>query len=227
MFTTILMDADDTIFDFPKCEYAALKNTLKQFGLYFSSDIYNSFSKINNTLWKKLERNEVTASELRVRRFEELANKHFIDFVEPKLLADAYISQLSEQTVLIKGAYDAVKKISEHYDIYIITNGLSVVQRKRFERSDINVFIKKLYISDEIGIQKPQKGYFEYVLNDIPEKDKMRILVVGDSLTSDMLGGKNIGLKTCLYDPKNKINLPNPLCDYKVSELSDIFLIDL
>ncbi len=224
MFTTILMDADDTIFDFPKCEYGALKNTLKHFGLDFNDDIYNKFSEINKALWKKFEMNQITRSQLRVRRFGELLESCFdkLNLNKAEILADQYVEELSKQEILIDGAYAAVEKISENCDIYIITNGLSSVQRGRFQRSPITKLIKKLYISDEMGVQKPHKEFFELVLNDISEKDTSKILVVGDSLTSDMQGGKNAGLLTCLYDPKHQVQMPHPLCDYQVSKLDEI-----
>lgn len=224
MFTTILMDADDTLFDFPKCEYGALKNTIEYFGLDFNDWIYNSFSEINAALWRKFEVNEITRAELRVRRFVELLKKCFdeLNFTDTHMLADKYVEELSKQAILIDGAYEAVKEISASCNIYIVTNGLSAVQRGRFGKSPITKFIKKLYISDEMGVQKPNKEFFDLVLADLPEKDSSKILVVGDSLTSDMQGGKNAGLTTCLYDPKNQILMPHPLCDFKISSLSEI-----
>lgn len=224
-FTTLLMDADDTIFDFPKCEYFALKNTLEKFGLDFNEEVYHSFSTINSRLWKEFEVSRITRSELRVQRFRELIEKCFDGFDDADMLADEYVEELSGQAILIDGAYTALEILSLRFDIYIITNGLKTVQRGRFSRTDITKFIKKLYISDEIGIKKPQKEYFEYVLADIPEKNKKKILVVGDSLTSDMQGGRNAGLTTCLYDPKNRIDFPHELCDYKITELTDILKI--
>ena len=225
-YTTLLMDADDTIFDFPQCEYHALKNTLEFYGLAFSEEIYHKFSSINAKLWKKFEVNEITRSELRIQRFRELIEKCFVGFEEAEKLADKYVEKLSEQAILLDGAYQAVKELSKYYSIYIITNGLKPVQRGRFARTELTKFIRKLYISDEMNVQKPSKAFFEYVLNDIPEKDKSKILVVGDSLTSDMKGGKNAGLATCLYDPKNKTAMPYELCDYKITKLTDILKID-
>ena len=225
-YTTLLMDADDTIFDFPQCEYHALKNTLEFYGLAFSEEIYHKFSSINAKLWKKFEVNEITRSKLRIQRFRELIEKCFDGFEEAEKLADKYVEKLSEQAILLDGAYQAVKELSKYYSIYIITNGLKPVQRGRFARTELTKFIRKLYISDEMNVQKPGKAFFDYVMNDIPEKDKNKILVVGDSLTSDMQGGKNAGLATCLYDPKNKTAMPHELCDYKITKLTDILKID-
>ena len=224
-YTTLLMDADDTIFDFPKCEYNALKNTLESFGLVFSDRIHENFSEINSALWKKFEMNRITRSELRVRRFSELLKKCFEGFENAELLADKYVDMLALEAIFIDGAEQALENLGRHYEIYIITNGLKKVQYSRFEISDIYRFIKGHFISDELGVQKPQKEFFDTVLENINEKDKSRVLVVGDSLTSDMQGGRNAGLDTCLYDPKDKVSMPHELCDFKIKKLEDIMTL--
>lgn len=228
-YTTLLMDADDTIFDFPKCEHEALRITLERGAYCFDDVIYNTFSSINAALWKQFELKKITRSELRVRRFKELLEKCFTGCVDnPRrcvMLADNYVDNLSQQTALIKGAEEALKKLSQVYDIYIITNGLKKVQYGRFEKAQLGAYYKKLFISDEMGIQKPDKAYFEYVLGEINERDKSKVLVVGDSLTSDMQGGRNAGIDTCIYDPKAKITMPHPLCDYRIEELDELLEI--
>ncbi len=221
-YTTLLIDADDTIFDFPKCEYNALKNTLESSGLEFNDKIHENFSEINSALWKKIEMNKITRSDLRVRRFSELIEKCFEGFENSELLADKYVEMLSHEAIFIDGAEQALETLCTNYEIYIITNGLKKVQYSRFDISDIYRFIKGHFISDELGVQKPQKEFFDIVLERINEKDKSRILVVGDSLTSDMKGGRNAGIDTCLYDPHGKISMPNELCDYRIKALEDI-----
>ena len=224
-YTTLLMDADETIFDFGKCEYQALKEALEYHGLEFSDEICESFSTINTKLWKEFEMSHITRSELRVQRFRELIAKCFEGFENTEILADTYVDRLSEQAILIDGAQEVLERLSQSFDIYIITNGLKKVQRGRFAKTDITDYIKKLYISDEIGMNKPDKKFFDYVLEDIPEKDKSKILVVGDSLSSDMQGGRNAGLDTCVYDPANRISMPNELCDYHITGLTQIFSV--
>lgn len=221
-YSTLLMDADETLFDFGKCEYKALSNTLKSAGLIFSDEVYQSFTAINSRLWREYEKNNITRSELRVRRFRELIEKCFDGFNKADELADIYIEMLSQQGILIDGTEDALKALTEHYDIYVITNGLKAVQRGRFARTDITAYIKKIFISDEMNVQKPMKEFFDIVLSEIDERDKSKILVVGDSLTSDMQGGRNAGLDTCLFDPKDKVEMPDPLCDHKIHKLIEL-----
>lgn len=224
-YTTILLDADDTIFDFPKCEYNALKLTIEKNGLVFDDEVHRKFSEINSNLWKKFEINEITRSQLKAQRFKELVKMCFDGYENTDMLADRYVDELSKQAILLDGAYKALETISRVCDIYIITNGLSKVQRGRFGISPVTKFVKKLFISDEMGVQKPQKEFFDIVLSEIPEKDKSKIIVLGDSLTSDMQGGRNAGLTTCLYDPKGRVTIPDERCDYRITKLEDILTV--
>ena len=123
---------------------------------------------------------------------------------------------------MIDGAREALEKLSKRFEIYIITNGLKPVQESRFAIAELWRYVRKEYISDAMGVRKPSAEYFRMVLDDIPEKDTKRILVVGDSLTSDMKGGRNAGLDTCIYDPKGKISLPHELCDYRIGNLVEL-----
>ncbi len=222
-YTTLLMDADETIFDFGKCEQEALRASLEHFGLGYTQEINDTFSAINRRLWKELEMNNITRSQLRVERFRKLIEKCFEGFENAQSLADRYIDELAGQAVLIDGAQEALKKLSGTFDIYIITNGMKTVQRGRFAKSPVTEYIKKLYISDELGVNKPSREFFDFVLEDIPEKDSRKLLVVGDSLSSDMQGGRNAGLDTCLYDPFCRTEMPNELCDYRITGLEQIF----
>ena len=225
-YSTLLMDADNTIFDFPLCERNALEATLTGSGLRFDQEVLRSFSEINDALWKKFEKKEIIGESIRFRRFSELIMKCFEGMGNAEVLSERYINELSAQGCLINGAEKALECLSEEYDIYVITNGFAKVQRGRFSASPVIQYIKKLYISDELGVNKPDKRFFELVLQDIPEKNKDRILVVGDSVTSDMQGGKNAGLTTCLYDRTGDTPCPEELCDHRIFELTDIFRID-
>lgn len=220
------MDADDTIFDFPRCEYEALKMALTDCGYEFSDEICAQFSRINSALWKKFELGTITRSELSVRRFKEMIEQCFEGTMEGRedfrTVADQYVKRLSGQAILLDGALENISRLSQEADIYIITNGLKTVQRGRFSSCPVTQYLKKLYISDEIGWNKPDKRFFDAVLLDLPEKDPSAILVVGDSLTSDMQGGRNSGLDTCLFDPNDRVSMPHPLVDIKIHSLSEL-----
>ena len=221
-YTTLLMDVDDTIFDFPACEYRALQAALTNYGLPFDDTVHDSFSRINAALWKKFEINQITRAELRIRRFTELIEQCFSGYSRAEALANEYVARLGEQAIYIDGAQEALQRLCQVYDIYIITNGLKTVQRGRFQRSGLYAYIKDCFISDEMSVQKPMKAYFDVALSHIAEHDTDKILVVGDSLTSDMQGGRNAGLDTCLYDPQHKTDWPHPLCDYRIERLAQL-----
>ena len=225
-YSVLLMDADDTIFDFPVCEYNALRSAMTEKGLYFDDGICAEFSRINAALWKRFEIGEITRSELRVRRFREMIEKCFSEIEDTEknsvALADLYVHYLAQNAVYIDGAREALSVLKDIFDIYIITNGLRPVQENRFVISGLGEYVRGMYISDALGVQKPDKAFFDIVLDDISEKDTSRILVVGDSLTSDMQGGRNAGLDTCLYDPRGRVTLPHELCDYRIERLIEL-----
>lgn len=229
-YTTLLMDADDTIFDFPKCEYHALRSALTENGFRFDDDICSAFSSINSALWKKIELGQITRSEMRVRRFSELLEKCFDGYKETgssiEMLADSYVRHLAKNAFYIDGAREALAELKAVYDIYIITNGLKTVQEGRFALSGLGEYVKGMFVSDAMGVGKPDKAFFDIVLENIKEKDTSRILVVGDSLTSDMKGGRNSGLDTCLYDPRCKVTMPDELCDYRIESLAELLRLE-
>lgn len=221
-FTTLLMDADDTIFDFPKCEHDALRECMLGAGLDFSEEICRTFSAINAGLWKEFEKGSITRLQLRTERFRRLTEKCFPGFSEYEKLAGAYVQALSGYAEFLGNAQQTVPELSQIYEIYIITNGLKNVQQRRFALSGLENYISGVFISEVLGVQKPRKEFFDRVFADIPEKNKDNILVVGDSLTSDMQGGRNAGVRTCLFDPEDKITMPHPLCDYRIHDLLEI-----
>lgn len=221
-YTTLLMDVDDTILDFQQCEYHALEAALTHNGLPFDQMIYERFSSINAALWRQFELNKITRAELRVRRFAELIVQCLTGFDDATQLADEYVIQLAEQAIYFSGAQEALARLSKVCSIYLITNGLKPVQRGRLAKAGLYAYIKDCFISDEMGVQKPMKAYFDRVLSRVNEQDTTKILVVGDSLTSDMQGGRNAGLTTCLYDPKGKVALPHPLCDFRITSLEEL-----
>ena len=190
-YSTLLLDADNTIFDFDRCEYLAFRETILFFGFSFDNTVFAAFHDINDSLWKELEKGFITVEALRVRRFSLLLRACFPDADANELgtrMAEVYVQMLSGQTVLLEHSLEDIQLLSAQYTLCVITNGISSVQRNRFAHSPVMPYIQKLYISGEIGAQKPKKAFFEAVLQDLQEKDLHRLAVVGDSLTSDMQG---------------------------------------
>lgn len=224
-YTTVLLDADNTLFDFAKCEKKAFQLTIESVKIKYSDEIYENFSRINDSLWKMLEKNQITKPALRIERFRRMMKICFgemgMEEISKKMALN-YVHFLSEQGILIDGTETALEKLSQLCDIYLVTNGISEVQRGRLAQTDISKFLNDIFISDEIGAEKPNILFFEYVFAHIFEKEKANIIIVGDSLTSDMQGGRNAGIDTCLFDREDKVQIPHELCDFKIKKLSEL-----
>ncbi len=220
-FHTVLMDADETLLDFTRSQEEALKNTLHKNGYRWSREINEIYSAENLRLWKKLERGETTRERLKVERFENFFRTIGIEGADIQKINEDYVECLSRCGFVTHGALALCKSLHGRCGLYIATNGLRKAQEGRLERSGLKPYIDGMFISDTVGFQKPAKEYFEYIFKTLQIEDKGDVIMLGDSLTSDMQGGKNAGITTCLFDPKEKTAMPHPLCDYKIKRLSD------
>ena len=200
----------------------AVKNSLKRFELPCNEGIISEYSVINLGFWKRLELSQITKEELKRQRFVTFC-EHFSFDVDPEKMAKAYMEELSEQSYLKDGAQEICEKLFEKCRMYIITNGIKFIQTKRFSNTSIKKYFENVFISEEIGFEKPSIEYFETVANNIPNFDKKNTLVVGDSLTSDIQGGINFGLDTCWFNPLGKKAPKNMDITYQISELDEIY----
>ena len=202
-YNVILLDADGTLFDFLRCEREAIRETMLDVEIEPTEERIQTYSEINDSLWKQLERGEITKPKLMVQRFA-LFCQRFDLHADAQRMSERYVARLSERNDLIEGAEDFCRRLSQMADLYIVTNGLEPVQKRRFASSSICPFFKGLFISGEIGFEKPDVRYFNEVAKRIPDFDKERALVIGDSLTSDIRGGVNFGVDTFWYNPEGK-----------------------
>lgn len=192
----LLLDADDTLLDFKRAEHDALTETLKEAGISADGETVGRYSRINDALWKALERGEVTKARLRTLRFE----RFFSDMgfsADPEITARRYETHLSEKSYLIPGAEEICRELAKKYGLYVITNGIAFIQHSRIEHSGLCPYLNGLFISEEVGAEKPKKDFFDYVCARIEGFDPRFALVVGDSLTSDISGGLAYGMDTC------------------------------
>lgn len=220
-YTTILFDADATLFDFKRSERDAVIACLTFAGLPTTDDVVKKYSEINDRYWKMLERGEVTKAQLFIARWKDLLDFFGFDF-DAGLIADMYPKQLAEFGYLIDGAEDICKTLYGKARLYIVTNGFARVQHGRFDKSPIRQYFDDMFISEEIGAEKPSIEYFEKVFSKIPDFNREKAIIIGDSLTSDIKGGINAGIDTCWYDPQGKPAPEGMNITYTVTRLSDI-----
>ena len=220
-YTTILFDADATLFDFKRSERDAVIACLSFAGLPTTDDVVKKYSEINDRYWKMLERGEITKAQLFIARWKDLLDFFSFDF-DAGLIADMYPKQLAEFGYLIDGAEDICKTLYGKARLYIVTNGFARVQHGRFDKSPIRQYFDDMFISEEIGAEKPSIEYFEKVFSKIPDFNREKAIIIGDSLTSDIKGGINAGIDTCWYDPQGKPAPEGMNITYTVMRLSDI-----
>lgn len=199
----ILFDSDDTLLDFQDCEEHALHALLLYAGGKASDDEKTVYKKINTEWWRRFERGEVTKAELTVGRFADTCDALGLD-CDPNDLSRYYIDCLGEGHKLMDGAMGVCRALYGKCRMYIITNGIQKVQESRWNRTSIKDIFDDIFISETIGFQKPRPEYFDYVFTAIGNPPKDKILVVGDSLTSDIAGGIAAGVDTCWVNPTGK-----------------------
>ncbi len=219
-YTTLLFDNDDTLMDFGDAERQGIERTFLDNNIPYNEEILKHYSAINLSFWKRFERGEIEKSEIFAGRFRQFSEETGYR-LDPEKLAREYMVNLSYGHKCIDGAKELIASLYGKYDLYIITNGDSKTQDRRIADSGLLEYFCDVFVSEKTGFQKPHIGYFNYVLEHIREKDKSKILVIGDSPTSDILGGNNAGLDTCWYNPKRKTADYTPT--YEIHELTELY----
>lgn len=239
MYNLILIDADDTLFDYPKAELQALHRTFDFYNvnkdwefdnkILTNEELISTYKVINHELWADLEKGQVTTEEVKVLRFKRLF-EHFnldIDGVE---CSKTYLYQLSQGRFLLDGAVEICKYLHSKATVVVVTNGFKEVQYSRIQESELKDYIDAIIISEEVGVSKPDPKIFEAALLRMGHRDKADVIMIGDSVTADMAGGRNYGIDTCWFNPK-KIMLSVPGqrealdITYEISALNELIPI--
>ncbi len=221
MIKFVFLDLDDTILDFHKAEQVALTNALIHFGIEPTQSTLDLYHRINKAQWERLERGELTRDEVKVERYRILYSMLGID-LSPKDTTAYYESQLAIGHYFIDGALDLLEQLHSKYSLYIASNGAKKVQNSRLASAGIEKYFDNIFISENLGYNKPDKRFFENCFEYIDNFDKSKAVIIGDSLTSDINGGKNAEIKTIWYNPKRIANKTDVKPDFEVSDLSQI-----
>lgn len=221
MFEFLFIDLDDTILDFHKAEQVALAKTFRHFGLDPTEAVISRYSQINKSYWERLERKEVTREEVLVGRFDTLFQEFGMS-VDATLCARNYENNLSIGHYFLPGAPEALEQLSKRYKLYLASNGTAKVQAGRLKSANISHFFQEIFVSQEIGANKPDPLYFERCFARIPGFDVQKAMIVGDSLSSDILGGIQVGMATCWVNRDGKPAKADIKPDYEIQSLSQL-----
>ena len=219
-YNVLLLDADDTLLDFKATERESVKKVLSEFGVPADDATVSLYSSINKALWKAHERGEISRQEILDRRFTQLFEALSVeaDGIEAER---RYRFLLGEGKQVIPGALELCERLRKNYRLYIITNGVAKTQRSRLEGSGITSRVDGIFISEEIGISKPNAGFFDAVFAEL-KVPREEALIVGDSLTSDIKGGINAGVDTCWYNPEALVCDGDVLPTYEIDALNKL-----
>jgi 2-haloacid dehalogenase len=220
----LLFDADGTLFDYDRAEAVALKRTFEQFGHQFEPGYAEAYRRINSDIWLAFEQGRLTQVRLRTKRFELLFEAVGAE-LEPEAFSARYLENLARGTYLIDGAEQVLGELHGQVGLALITNGLADVQRPRFGRSTIGQYFSALVISEEVGAAKPDPAIFEVAFREMGQPQKNDVLIIGDSLTSDIKGGNNFGLDTCWFNPQQKPAHVDVSVSYEIQDLNELLVI--
>lgn len=221
-YEVIIFDADETLFDFKKSERDAFKNAMLEFDIEYDENHHlRVYHGINNAIWKEFEEVLITQEKLRVERFRRFSETLNIGFDEDKF-EKAYSKHLAGASFLFDDSIELVESLHKDYKLTIVTNGLKDVQDNRIRKSAIAKYFEDIVVSEEVKVAKPDPRIFEHTLNNIKHTDKSKVLIVGDSLTSDIKGGINFGVDTCWYNPNQIENKTSIKPTYEISSLMEL-----
>lgn len=217
----LFFDLDDTLLDFHKAEAWALRQALSQAGIVPTDAIAARYSEINQRQWELLEEKKLTREQVLIRRFQLLFQELGVH-ASCEATQHRYENMLAKGHDFMPGAPELLELLKGHYRLYLVSNGTAMVQDCRLRDSGIEKYFQGIFISERIGVDKPQKEFFDRSFAAVPDFDPSQAMIIGDSLTSDIRGGNNAGIQTCWYNPKHKPRRADIHVDYEISDLMEL-----
>lgn len=216
----VFIDIDDTLLDFTKCANDAIKSACNKFGVPYTTTLVDTFHPINLDLWHRLEKKEVTKEKLFDTRFQIVFDKLGIK-ADGIAFETAFRENFHESAILVDGARDLLEYLRSKYKVYVASNASMHQQTNRMKRAELDGYIDGYFVSEEIGFPKPQKEFFDACFKALPDVKPQDVVMIGDSLSADIKGACEYGLKTIWYNHRNEPT-SNVKCDYIVSRLSEV-----
>ena len=218
MFEFLFLDLDNTILDFDKAESIAIPKTLAHFGITITPEQLRRYHLINKNSWQMLERGELSREEVGMHRFQAFFAELGVE-ADAWACEDLYQKNLAIGHYFLPGAEEAVHRLSRKYRLFLASNGTASVQEGRMTSANLYPYFEKVYVSQQIGASKPSRAYFDRCFAQIPDFVPQKAIIVGDSLTSDILGGIQAGIATCWVNPKHKPCPEDIRPDYEIEGL--------
>lgn len=226
MIKTLLWDVDGTLLDFGKAEKYGIRKCFELFGLGECTDeMLERYSAINRKYWEMLERGEITKQQVLTDRFVEFFGSENIDFTRVDEFNDEYQVRLGDKAFPCDNALETVNALKGKYKQYAVTNGTYIAQQRKLTQSGLIDVFDDVFISDKIGYEKPNIEFFNAVQSKIGKFSKNEVMIIGDSLSSDMQGGNNAEILCCWYNPHNAKNKNDIKIDYEIKDIADIIKI--
>ena len=223
MINTLLWDVDGTLLDFDAAERAAITTLFGTFGLGECTDaMLARYHEINIGFWQRLERNELTRSQVLTGRFEQFFSEYGLSTDKAAGFNERYQLTLGDTIVYHDDSLSIVKALKGKVKQYVVSNGTIAAQTRKLDRSGLGEQMDGIFLSEELGVDKPDVGFFNKVFSAIRADDLSTVMIVGDSLTSDILGGMNAGIITCWYNPEGKALPDTCHADYIISDLHEL-----
>ena len=226
MFKVILWDVDATLLNFEKAEEAGIRGCFEKYNLgECTGEMLETYKVINRGYWQRMERGEIEKPVLLVKRFEDFLNAYGRDSSVVAGFNELYQILLGDTVVFYDHALETVQALKGKVLQCAVTNGTKVAQDRKLKNSGLDKEFDHIFISEEVGVEKPSKGFFDAVFTKIGEFDKDEVLIIGDSLTSDIQGGVNAGIKTCWFNPKGVANISALQPDYVIKDVAEVLEI--
>lgn len=226
MFKVVLWDIDGTLLDFEKAEEAGIRGCFVHYNLGECTDeMLEHYKVINRGYWQAMERGEIEKPMLLVKRFEDFLNAYGLDSSVAAGMNSLYQVLLGETVVFAPHAWETIQVLKGKVLQCAVTNGTKVAQDGKLKNSKLDKEFDHIFISEVVGIEKPNVGFFDAVFTEIGAYDKNKVLIVGDSLTSDIQGGVNAGIKTCWFNPKSVENTSKLKPDYVITDVAEVLEI--
>jgi YjjG family noncanonical pyrimidine nucleotidase len=221
IYDWLLFDADHTILDFDSSEAYALEAVCREVAGEFRQEWAPLYHEINKALWADLQEGRISSQVLRVERFARFASCAGID-ADAQAFSSRYLKHLQEGNFVIGGARELLDRLAPDFRMAVVTNGIRETQLRRMEVTGLGRYFEHIIISEEAGAHKPMIEFFDHALGRIGSSDRSRMLVIGDSLASDIKGANAAGIPCCWYNPRGIRADGQAAPDFEIRRLEDL-----